>query len=178
MRAMLTHSELCRTLGARVAQFLGMRDPLSSMRQLFALLLIPAAVLAGCRRGVNEHNPKEVTIPAPPQPAPETFALGTRVEASGAVAADAASESIARGTTMFLSVDLTGATAPERIQVTWTDAHGAVRARQTHVARRDMPYATFSSGSTSSWPFGRSSASVVIDDRRVAHRVFIVHDGD
>lgn len=90
----------------------------------------------------------------------------------GAVPIDATGEAFPRGSAMYLSVDLSGASATQHVKVTWRDASGHARRSDERTAPRGAGYAAFSSGATAAWPPGPGSVLVVINDRRVAELPF------
>lgn len=101
------------------------------------------------------------------EPASGTYVLGTAVTREGAVAEHAAGDSFVRGGPIFFSVDVTGATTDQQIEVEWIDWRGRVVHRDGRLVRQGSRYAAFSAPSTAGWPPGTYRVMVVIDGRRV-----------
>lgn len=107
-------------------------------------------------------------------PAPETFALGTAVNASGAVPQEAAGETFLRGGEVYLSVNVQSASTEQTIEVKWIDPEGRVLRRDARHAELGARYVPFSSGGTAQWPVGPHRAVVLIDGRTVSEKTFAV----
>jgi hypothetical protein len=105
---------------------------------------------------------------------PETFALGTEVNALGAVPENAAGEIFPRGGEVYLSVDASGASSDQKIEVRWVDPQGRVLHQAARRAPQGTRHVPFSSGATASWPPGEHRAVVLIDGRRVTEKAFAV----
>src|SRR5512140_3847452 len=115
-----------------------------------AMTVTAALALASC--GIDRAMPHEerpsATVTQPAEPSPRTFVLGLQLTPSGAIAEDSAADAFTRGNVVFLSVDVSGASTDQLIDVEWSDAHGHV----LHQERRTVPpgprHAAFSSGRT------------------------------
>lgn len=132
--------------------------------------------MAGCSvdRGTAETRNKAVISADASDLSPETFALGTDVTSDGAIPRDAAGVAFRRGGEIFLSVDVTGASTDQKIEVQWVDAEGRVVSRQTKSVPEGARYAVFSSGRTARWTSGEHRAVVVINGRLVSERQFAI----
>ncbi len=124
----------------------------------------------GC--AADHPQPRHQTIVADtPDPAPETYAIGSTVTADGSVPKDAALDAFPRGRDVFLSVDVSGAHVDQAIEVKWIDPSGRVIRNE----KRDVPvgahYAAFSAPVSTS---GEHRAVVVINGRRVSEQTFRV----
>lgn len=133
-------------------------------------ILLP--MLAGC--GVDRGSEKAyVQSPVTQdEPAAETYALGTAVTPSGAVAAKSTGDNFIRGGEVYLSIDVSGASQAQTVEVRWTDPSGRVLRRDAREAARGTHYIPFSSGRTSNWPPGEHRAVIMIDGRRVSEKAF------
>jgi pyruvate/2-oxoglutarate dehydrogenase complex dihydrolipoamide acyltransferase (E2) component len=139
---------------------------------LVAVLLF--AVGCGVERGEGTAMNAGAAAAGTEEPAPETFALGTAVSASGAVPQDASAETFIRGGEVYLSVDVRSASTDQTIEVKWIDPHGRVlRSDERHVPQ-EAQYVPFSSGATSRWPRGPHRAVILIDGRTVSEKTFAV----
>lgn len=107
-------------------------------------------------------------------PSPETFALGTELNATGAVPEDAAGETFVRGGEVFLSVDVRSASTDQTIEVKWIDPEGRVLRHDRRRAEQGTRHVPFSSGATARWKPGEHRAVIVIDGRRVSEKPFAV----
>lgn len=107
-------------------------------------------------------------------PSPETFALGTEVSATGAVPQRAAGETFIRGGEVYLSVDVSGASTEQTIEVKWLDPAGRVLRHDARRAPQGTHHVPFSSGRTTFWPLGEHRAVVLIDGRTVTEKQFAV----
>jgi predicted small secreted protein len=105
---------------------------------------------------------------------PETFALGTAVTAQGAVPQDATGEIFLRGGEVYLSVDVSGASSDQNVEVKWVDPEGIVIRRDARLATRGTDHVPFSSGQTAQWRSGPHRAVVLIDGRTVSEKAFRV----
>ena len=108
------------------------------------------------------------------QTSPETFALGTEIGPTGAVPQQAAGESFVRGGEVYLSVNVSGASTDQTIEVKWVDPEGRVLRHDMRRAPQGTEHVPFSSGATAGWPRGEHRAVVVIDGRRVSEKEFAV----
>lgn len=128
----------------------------------------------GCAAEREEADPTDagVAVAEAGTASPETFALGTEVNAVGAVPETAAGEIFPRGGEVYLSVDASGASTDQDIEVKWVDAHGRVVHRDARRAPQGTGHVPFSSGATSTWPPGEHRAVVLIDGRRVTEKAF------
>ena len=106
------------------------------------------------------------------EPSPETFALGTEVTATGAVPQQAAAENFVRGGEVYLSVDVSGASSEQMIEVKWVDPDGKVLRHDRRRAPQGSQHVPFSSGTTHQWPRGDHRAVILIDGRTVSEKSF------
>ena len=140
-----------------------MRTPLAAAT-LFALLACCA---------VDRGSPAQQTnATEAPDPAPETYALGSMLDASGAVPKDAASEAFGRSGEVFLSVDVASASTDQTIEVEWLDAAGQVIRKEMRNVPVGTRYAAFSSGAAVTASAGQHRAVVIINGRRVTEKAF------
>lgn len=126
----------------------------------------------GC--GVD-RGAKKAHVPSQPEqqePAAETYALGTAVTASGAVAQVSIGDNFVRGGEVFLSIDVSGASSAQSVEVKWMDAAGRVLRTDAREARQGMHYLPFSSGRTTDWRPGEHRAVILIDGRQVSEKSF------
>lgn len=137
-----------------------------------AVLLLAIGCEADRRDAAKADATAAMTESGPP--APETFALGTEISATGAVPQDAAGETFIRGGEVFLSVDMSGASTDQTIEVKWIDPEGRVLRHDRRRARQGMRHVPFSSGATSRWRPGEHRAVIVIDGRRVSEKPFVL----
>lgn len=139
---------------------------------LAAFLLLAGGCTAD--RGEAETANAGVAVAEVGTASPETYALGTEVDARGAVPENAAGEIFPRGGEVYLSVDASGASTDQKIEVKWVDPHGRVLRQDARRAPQGTRHVPFSSGATSSWPAGEHRAVVLIDGRRVTEKPFAV----
>jgi hypothetical protein len=138
---------------------------------LAALLLLPV----GC--GVEPKAAKTANAGVAvvsEEASPETFALGTTVNAQGAVPAQATGETFLRGGEVYLSVDVRSSSTDHNIEVRWLDPQGRVLHRAERHSAQGTPYVAFSSGRTARWRVGSHRAVILIDGRRVTEKPFSV----
>ena len=130
----------------------------------------------GC--GVDRGDGKPANLAAASAtvetPAPETFALGTAVSASGAVPQQASAETVLRGGEVYLSVDVRSASTDQTIEVKWIDPQGHVLHHDSRHVPQEAQYVPFSSGETRRWRRGPHRAVVLIDGRTVSEKTFAV----
>lgn len=140
--------------------------------KLFAATTVLA--LAGCE--FDPHTPPEerpvTTVSQPAAATPQTFALGVQLTPSGAIAEDSTADAFSRGTVVFLSVDVSGATADQQIDVEWNDARGRVVHEEHRVVPPRTRHAAFSSGRTGAWRPGPYLATISINGRKVSELPF------
>lgn len=139
---------------------------------LAAFLLLAGGCAAD--RDADESSNAGVAVAEVGTASPETFALGTEVNAVGAVPENAAGEIFPRGGEVYLSVDASGASSEQKIEVKWLDPHGRVLHHDARRAPQGTRHVPFSSGVTTSWPPGEHRAVVLIDGRRVTEKAFAV----
>lgn len=134
------------------------------------------ALFAGCAvdRGAPATQTKQAAVADAPDPAPDTYALGSTLEASGAVRKDAAGEAFGRGGEVFLSVDVASASTDQTIEVAWLDGAGRVVRKETREVPVGTRYAAFASGRDVTSSAGTRRAVVVINGRRVTEKTFSV----
>ena len=109
---------------------------------------------------------------APAAPARDIYALGTALTDEGAVPRDAATEVFRRGGELYLSINVTGASTDQQIEVQWLDPRGNVIRRDATEVPRGSRFAAFSTGETAQWREGEHRAVVIINGRRVTERPF------
>ena len=137
-------------------------------------------LMAGCTadRGDGRPDPPAQTasnqVTDASEPSSETFALGNHINPDGTLPAESAGEEFRRGGELFLSVNVTGASAEQQIAVEWRDARDRVIRKETKAVTRGTKHAAFSSGDTQSWAPGQHRAIVVINGRRVIEKPFVI----
>jgi hypothetical protein len=140
--------------------------------KLFATTAVIA--LAGC--GIDRVSPRQeqpaATVSQAAAATPQTFALGVQLTPAGAIAADSTADSFARGTVVFLSVDVSSASADQHIDVAWNDARGRVLHEEHRIVPPRSRHAAFSSGQTSAWRPGSYLATISINGRKVSELPF------
>jgi len=141
------------------------------MRHTAAVLLF--LVACGVDRGGGKQPPQNASTTTA-EPAAGTYVLGSSVTPEGAIDESAAGESFVHGGPIFLSIDVSGATTAERIEVEWIDARGRVVHRDERVVPQGTGYAAFSAGRTAHWPPGAYRVVVIIDGRRVNEQPFSI----
>lgn len=102
----------------------------------------------------------------------DPFALGTALTADGAVPRDSAGAQFTRGGEVYLSINVTGASSGQSIEVSWVGPNGGVIRRDSIEVPRGSQYAAFSSGETEAWRPGAHRAVVMINGRKVSERAF------
>ena len=102
----------------------------------------------------------------------DLYAVGTAITQEGAVPRDASGETFRRGGEVFLSVNVSGASTDQAIEVQWVDADGRLLRRDAMEVPKGSMYAAFSSGETARWRQGQHRAVVIINGRRVGEREF------
>lgn len=144
------------------------------MRTPFAAALL--VLFAGCAvdTGSSTQYAQATATADAPDRSPETYALGSTLDVSGAVPRDAEAEAFGRGMDVFLSIDMASASTDQTIEVQWLDGAGRVIRRQTRHVPVGTPYAAFASGNNVTAIPGQRRALVVIDGRRVAEKAFRV----
>jgi hypothetical protein len=138
-----------------------------------ALLLLAGG--CGVDRGSGKTSAAATTTGVE-EPSPETFALGTMVNADGAVPQQATGETFVRGGEVFLSVNVQSASTDQTIAVNWIDPQGRVLRHDERHVPKAAHYVPFSSGATTRWPTGTHRAVVLIDGRTVSEKPFSVMD--
>ena len=134
---------------------------------------LAAVVWIGCGdEGVARHaNTQRIEAETP---AADLYALGTSLTSNGAVPRDAVGEAFPRGSEVYLSVNVAGASTEQEIEVRWVDPHGKVIRKAQREVPKGSDYAAFSSGETGAWRPGPHRAVVVINGRKVSERAFDV----
>jgi hypothetical protein len=141
-------------------------------------ILVAAAVLSvvtGC--AVDKSATQRVqqqSVLEPAKPALRTYALGTELTPEGAVAMRAAGDTFLRGGEIFLSVNVSGATTAQKVEVEWRRADGDVNHRDVRIVPESAEYASFVSGPTKSWLSGEHHVVISIDGRKVTELPFTV----
>jgi hypothetical protein len=130
-------------------------------------------VACGVDRGGQKVNQQSV-ITETVEASPETFALGTELSPSGAVAERGISDAVVRGGEVYVSVDVHGASTNQKIEVQWLDPNGEVIRSEERRVSQGAQYIPFSSGRTEDWKPGAHRAVIVIDGRRVSEKKFAV----
>lgn len=130
---------------------------------------------AGCNTRASESERLSRRVTPPMEEAQETFALGTALTPSGAVAESGVDNDFYRGSALYLSVDVTGASAPQTISVLWNGPDGRVIRKDERAVRGSGKYVAFSTGPTHQWRPGRYHAVVVINGRKVAEKPFTMN---
>lgn len=130
-----------------------------------------AAVIAviGCAR----QQPNVVQARPPlvvESPARDVYAIGTVLTPEGAVASSSVTDEIPRGGPLYLSVNVSGTSAPPVVEVVWHDPTGKILRQERKEARAQAPFVSFSSGDTAAWRAGRHLAEVFVNDRKVTER--------
>ncbi|HUP44130.1 MAG TPA: hypothetical protein VM779_01320 [Thermoanaerobaculia bacterium] len=127
-----------------------------------------------CVACVADRNQAQQQVP--PQPATATsldlFALGTTVTDEGAVRRDSTGSTFRRGGEIYLSVNVSGASIDQQIEVRWLDPAGQVLRRDALEVPVGTRFAAFSTGDTAGWTEGGHRAEVIINGRRVTEREF------
>lgn len=136
--------------------------------------MVSLLVACGVNRGGQEVQQQSLVEEEAVSPSPETFALGTELSESGAVAARGASDSIIRGGEVYVSIDVNGASTGQTIEVQWLDPNGDVIHSEQRMVPKQQRYVPFSSGRTKDWKPGSHRAVIVIDGRRVSEKSFDV----
>lgn len=143
------------------------------MRPGIALAALALLLTIGCGAERSRVRTSNASVGvAEETPSPETFALGTEVSATGAVPQQAAGETFIRGGEVYLSVDVSGASSEQTIEVKWLDPEGRVLRHDARRAPQGTRHVPFSSGQTRFWPRGEHRAVVLIDGRTVTEKQF------
>ena len=135
-------------------------------------VLLPALAGCGADRGSGKNVQAQAVTATQEEPAAETYALGTAVTPSGAVAEASTGDNFVRGGEVFLSVDVSGASTSQKVEVRWVDPTGRVIRTDARQANEGTQYIPFSSGQTANWRPGAHRAVIVIDGRRVSEKAF------
>lgn len=132
--------------------------------------------VVGCvdRGEARTLRAREAAITETAVASPGVYALGTSLNRDGAVARDARSDHFVRGGDVFLSVDVSSASADQTVGVIWHGPGGAILHRESRQVPKAARYVAFSSGATAAWPRGACHAAVVIDGRVVAQLEFTI----
>jgi len=134
------------------------------------VLMIACGVDRGPAHGKAAVREQSMTM----EPARETFALGTAVTASGAVAQQSIGDNFIRGGEVYLSVDVSGASSDQTVEVRWVGPDGRVLRSDARLAVRGAHYLPFSSGQTKGWTRGDHRAVIRINGRTVSEKAFAV----
>lgn len=135
-----------------------------------ALTIVFAVFLSACRAERHADAPPAEVV----EPSQETFALGSDLTPAGAVAKEATCEAFVRGGSVFLSVNVNGASNDQKIEVEWLDAKNHVMRTETRRVPGGTRYVAFSSGRTAGWSPGPHRVVIVIDGRTVSEKTFAV----
>lgn len=147
------------------------------MRPLARLGIVSILVISGCAFDGFDHRTRLAergtsrNVDAQSDPALEVFALGATATPAGAIAETAVTDHFARGSSVYLSVNVESASVTQTIEVEWRDGSRVVR-RETREAALSREYVLFESGSTARWNRGSYQAVVFIDGRQVALKTF------
>ena len=138
------------------------------------VVLAAVALFVGCSGDPDAAARHQSVAVETPEPANETFALGSVLTSAGAVPQESAGESFTRGGEVFLSVDVTSASRDQNIDVQWVDAQGRIVRKETRKVPEGSRYAAFSSGRVIASTPGRHRAVIIIDGRRVMEKPFSI----
>ena len=139
-----------------------------------AFVLLSIGCAAEREQGQTPSTSAAVDVETDTKTSPETFALGTELSPTGAVPQQASGQAFVRGGEVFLSVNVSGASTEQTIEVKWVDPEGRVLRHDRRRAPQGTQHVPFSSGATEEWPRGEHRAVVVIDGRRVSEKQFAV----
>lgn len=147
----------------------------STRRFAVATLSASLVVLAGCADGrVRDVAAEQAAMETMAPRVERTFALGSEVTSDGAIPLGSSSDAFAKGHEVYLSVNVSSATTPQKIAVEWVDPAGQVVRRDQRDVPVERSFVPFSSGSTAAWPHGEARAVVIIDGRRVTELPFSI----
>lgn len=139
---------------------------------------LAVAVLAPILTSCAGERPAEPDVPTlsseATDPSSETFALGNHINPDGTLQAESAGEEFRRGGELFVSVNVTGATAQQEITVEWRDPRDQVIKREIREVVRGRKHVAFSSGDTAKWAAGEHRAVVMMNGRRVIEKPFVI----
>ena len=136
---------------------------------------LPLLTSCGVDRGKQEVSEQAAAVVRLQEAlSPDTYALGTSITEEGAVPQDAVVESVGRGGEVFLSVNVSGASTEQTVEVAWLDPEGRTLRRAARHPGRNARFVSFSSGPTGRWRSGVHRARVVIDGRTVNEKQFEV----
>jgi hypothetical protein len=130
------------------------------------------SLLSGCAEEQLSSNTHSAAIVEPARPTHQMYALGTEITPEGAVSARSAGDSFVRGGEVYLSVNVTSATSPQKIEVEWRDADGNVTDREAQEVPSSARYVAFSAERTAEWTPGDHRVVVMIDGRKVTQLDF------
>lgn len=141
---------------------------------LVRTLSLALLLLAGCG-GVHHDalsRPASSSATETIESAPGTYAIGAALTPDGAIAQDAAGDRFVHGAPVFVSIDVTGATTDQRVEIDWTSESGSRLRRDERVVPRGSRHIAVSSGPTVRWPHGTYRVVIMIDGRRVNEQSF------
>ena len=139
-----------------------------------AVLLPLLSGCAGDRGDGRVERVEQTAATDATEPSSETFALGNHINEDGALPAASAGEEFRRGGELFVSVNVTGASAEQQVAVEWRDPRNRIIKRETQEVIRGRKHAAFSSGDTAKWTPGEHRAVVVINGRTVTEKPFVI----
>ena len=146
------------------------------MKRLIAIAaFLPLLTSCGVDRGTHEAPEQAAAVLRQQEVLPpDTYALGITITEEGAVPQNAVVESVGRGGEVFLSVNVSGASTEQTVEVAWLDPEGRTLRRAAQHAGPNARFMSFSSGPTGRWRLGVHRARVVIDGRTVNEKSFEV----
>lgn len=133
---------------------------------------LPLVVACSADRGDGRRQQQQSILGESRTPSKETFALGSDIEPSGAVPQIATGDSFSRGGEVYLSIEVSSASADQQVKVEWVDARGRVVRRQEGNVPAGARYVWFSTGPTARWMRGPHRAVITINGRTVSEKPF------
>jgi hypothetical protein len=140
--------------------------------RFFLMAAALLSLLSGCAEKQLTSKSQQAAILEPAKPTHQMYALGTEITPEGAVSARSSGDSFVRGGEVYLSVNVTSATSPQKIEVEWRDAKGNVTDREAQVVPSTARYVAFSPQHTAEWLPGDHRVVVMIDGRKVTQMDF------
>ena len=143
--------------------------------KLWCAIAVLVTLLTGCTGERREETPDAPALSSEAtDPSSETFALGNHINPDGTLQAESAGEEFRRGGEIYVSVNVTGATAQQEIEVEWRDPRDRVIKREIQEVVRGKKHVAFSSGDTGKWASGEHRAVIVMNGRRVIEKPFVI----
>ena len=141
--------------------------------QIAAIAALAVAASCAGDRGVNDVKKAQSAMVADTTPASqETYALGSTVNAAGAVPKDASGETFIQGGPVFLSINVDASSIDHEVEVQWVAPNGHPLRQEQRRVPRSADFVAFTTGGTGNWPVGEHRAIVLIDGRKVTEKVF------